>query len=64
MPKIIRSKEEFQKLLPSAREIRVVRKDENAKIKLRTDRVLYTFQTSADEVEALTKGVKTPLVEY
>jgi len=64
MPKEIRSREEFEKLLPSATEIRVVRKGEDAKIKLRTKDVLYTFQTKESEVDALTKGTKTPVVEF
>lgn len=64
MPKEIRSREEFEKLLPSATEIRVVRSGEQAKIKLRTKERLYTFQTSESDVEALTKGTKTPVVEF
>ncbi len=65
MPKEIRSQEEFQKLLPSATEIRVVKgKGEAAKIKLRTKNQLYTYATTEGEVEILTKGTKTPVVEY
>jgi hypothetical protein len=63
MPREILSKEEFQKLLPSATEIRVVRTGETAKVKLRTAKTLYTYKTSGDEVEALTKDTKTPVVE-
>ena len=64
MPKEIRSREEFEKLLPAATEIRVVRNGENAKVKLRTKERLYTFQTKESEVEGLTKGTKTPVVEF
>ena len=66
MPKEIRSKEEFQKLLPSATEIRVVKggEGERAKIKLRTKNQLYTFITAESDVEGLTKGTKTPVVEF
>jgi len=64
MPREITSKEEFQKLLPSATEIRVVRAGDSTKIKLRTADQLYTYKTKEDEVEALTKGTKTPVVEF
>ncbi len=66
MPKEIKSKEEFQKLLPSATEIRVVKggEGEAAKIKLRTKNQLYTFVTTESEIETFTKGTKTPIVEY
>jgi hypothetical protein len=64
MPKEIRSKEEFQKLLPSATEIRVVKSGEDAKVKIRTKNQLYTYKTTEAEVESLTKGTKTPVVEF
>lgn len=66
MPREIKSKEEFQKLLPSATEIRVVKGEEGgaAKIKLRTKDRLYTFVTTDTEIETFTKGTKTPVVEY
>jgi hypothetical protein len=64
MPREIMSKEEFQKLLPSATEIRVLRSGDSTKIKLRTAEQLYTYRTKEGEVEALTKGTKTPIVEY
>ncbi len=64
MPREILSKEEFQRLLPSATEIRVVRKGDSTKVKLRTASHLYTYKTTEDEVDALTKGSKTPVVEF
>jgi hypothetical protein len=64
MPREIKSKEEFQKLLPAAIEIRVSRNGETAKIKLRTEDMLYTFKTTDADVAALTKGIKTPIVEF
>jgi hypothetical protein len=63
MPREITSKEEFQRLLPSAIEIRVLKNGDSTKIKLRTASLLYTYKTKEDEVEALTKGTKTPVVE-
>jgi hypothetical protein len=64
MPSLLRSKEELQKLMPSATEIRVVRNGENSKIKLRTKDQLYTFVTKEEDIDVLTKGTKTPVVEF
>jgi len=64
MPKELRSKSEFQKLLDSATEIRVARKGDDAKIKLRTKEALYTFKTTGAEADSLVKGLKTPVVEF
>jgi len=64
MPRELKSKDEFQKLLETATEVRVSRKGDDAKIKLRTRDALYTFKTTSAEADSLTKGLKTPLVEY
>ena len=64
MPKELRSKDEFQKLLDSATEVRVRRDGDEAKIKLRTKDALYTFKTTSAEADSLTKGLKTPLAEF
>jgi len=64
MPRELKSKDEFQKLLETATEVRVSRKGDDAKIKLRTRDALYTFKTTSAEANSLTKGLKTPLVEY
>jgi len=64
VPKELKSKEEFEKLLKSATEVRVSRDGEEAKIKLRTREALYTFKTTGAEADSLVKGLKTPLVEY
>jgi hypothetical protein len=64
VPKELKSKEEFEKLLKSATEVRVSRDGEEAKIKLRTKEALYTFKTTGAEADSLVKGLKTPLVEY
>jgi hypothetical protein len=64
MPREIKSKEEFDKLLESATEIRVARAGEKAKVKLRTKAALYTFSTTSEEADSLIKGVKTPIVEF
>jgi hypothetical protein len=64
LPTEITSKEEFEKLLPTAIEIRVVKDGDSAKIKIRTADQLYTFKTVGSQIDALTKGTKVPVVEY
>jgi len=64
MPKELKSKDELQKLLDSATEIRIKREDDQAKIKVRTKEALYTFKTTSADADSLTKGLKTPIVEY
>jgi len=63
VPREIRDKEEFEKLLDKATEIRIVRSGDDAKIKLRTGTALYTFKTTPEEAASLTKGTKTPILE-
>jgi Ribosomal L38e protein family len=64
MPKSIQSKEEFQNLLESATEVRVVKRGDGAKIKLRTKAALYTFKTTSEEADGLVKGTKVPVAEF
>jgi hypothetical protein len=64
VPKEIKKKEELTDLLPKSTEIRVVKKGDSVKLKLRTKEALYTFITTSDEVDAILKGVKTPIVEF
>ena len=63
MPRELKSKDEFQKLLESATEVRVAHRGDTSKLKLRTKKALYTFQMPADEAEAAVKGLKVPVVE-
>jgi len=64
MPKEIKDKAQFDKLLAAATEVRVSRHNDDAKIKVRTKDALYTFRTTGDEADAIIKGIKTPVVEY
>ena len=64
MPRLIATKEEFEKLLTDATEVRVVKLKEAAKVKLRTKDVLYTYKTTPDEADSLTKGLKIPIIDY
>lgn len=63
MPKELKSEDEFQKLLEAATEVRVSKKGEQAKVKLRTEGTLYTYKTTADAADSLVKGLKIPVVE-
>lgn len=63
MPKEIKSKEQFEKLVESATEVRVVHSGDDAKVKLRTKSALYTFKTTKEEADSLVKGTKAPVVE-
>ena len=64
MPREIKSKEEFQKLLEQATEVRIKRDGDGAKLKLRTPRVLYAFKTTSEEADELTKGLKVEVLEF
>ena len=64
MPKEIKDKAQFGKLLAAATEVRVSRQNDDAKIKVRTKDALYTFRTTGDEADAMIKGTKATVVEY
>ena len=64
MPVELRNKDEFEKLLEGATEIRIARHGDEAKVKLRTKSALYTFKTTGEEADALVKGTKVPVVEF
>lgn len=65
MPLQVRTKEEVEAMIDKATEIRVVKgKGESVKVKLRTPKALYTYITSAEEAAELTKGLKTPIIDF
>lgn len=65
MPLQIRSKEQAESLLEKATEIRVVEgKDDSVKLKMRTQKGLFTYVTNKEEAAALTKGLKTPIIDF
>lgn len=64
MPKEIKDRDQFDKLIEDATEVRVSRQGDAAKVKLRTKDALYTFRTTSEEADSLVKGVKAPVVEY
>jgi ribosomal L38e-like protein len=64
MPKEIKDKGQFEKLLESATEVRIARNGEAAKLKVRARDVLYTFKTTGAEADAMVKGTKATVVEF
>ncbi len=64
MPKEVKDKDEFSKLMEGALEVRVSRKGDEAKVKLRTKEALYTFRTTTEDADSLVKGLKVPVVEF
>ena len=64
MPKELKSKDEFQKMLETATEVRVSRRGDDAKIKLRMKDALYTFKTTSKEADSIIKGTKVPVAEF
>jgi phosphotransacetylase len=57
------TKEQFQELVKKAVSVRVVKRGEEAKVKLRTKGVLYTIKVKTAEVDGLLKGLKQPVEE-
>ena len=64
MPIELKSKTELAKLLDEATEVRVVRSGDEAKVKLRTEKALYTFKTTGADADSIVKGLKIPVTEY
>ena len=64
LPSEVTSKDDFKELLKGALEIRIVRKEDAAKVKVRTQKGLYTYKTTGAEADALVKGVKAAIVEF
>jgi hypothetical protein len=65
LPLEIRSKDKAESLVEKATEIRVVQgKGDSVKLKFRTPTALYTFVTTKQEADAMTKGIKTPIIDY
>lgn len=65
MPKELKTAEQFEKILPNAVELRVVRERDFVKLKLRTSDFLYTFKTNEDDAEEYIKNAKElEVVEY
>ncbi len=64
MPREVKDKEQFGKLMEGATEVRVSRRGDEAKVKLRTKDALYTFKTTTEEADSMLKGAKIPVVEF
>ena len=64
MPREVTSKEDFEKMMEGATEIRVSRHGDSAKVKLRTKEGLFTLKTTTEEADAMVKGAKVPVLEF
>ena len=63
MPKEIFDPEEFIPLAEKAPECRVVRLVDETKLKLRTNRYLYTIKLDTSEAEELINKINCPKIE-
>jgi len=63
MPREIQSEEEFQTILPRAIECRVKRLPDIVKLKLRTQRHLYSYKCDPATADRLLGGLKIPIVD-
>ena len=64
MPRQIRDAEEFRKLAEFATLCKVVKREEQVKLKLRTSKMLYTYITDETESEELLKGLKIETTDF
>ena len=64
MPGELTSMDQLKAMLKEATEVRIVRDEEQAKVKLRTKKGLYTFKTTGDQADTIVKGLKIPVVEF
>lgn len=64
MPKEIFDSEEFLALAENAEECRVKKKDNVMKLKLRTNRYLYTIKLETEEGENLLSKINCPVNEF
>jgi hypothetical protein len=58
LPKELKDSEQFQRLMPKAVELRVVRQKDFVKLKLRTPDFLYTYKTNEHEADDIIKNAK------
>ena len=63
MPVEIKDKEKFIELSENAVECRVKKNKDNTKLKLRTDKYLYTIKLDTDEADELVGKLSCPTVE-
>lgn len=64
MPKEITSVDDFKRLAEKAILCKVVKRGDTVKLKLRTNKWLYTYKTNEQEAEELLKGLKIETVEF
>jgi hypothetical protein len=64
MPKLLKTEEQFEEIINDATECRVVKREDQIKIKLRTKKLLYIYITDKVKGEELLKKVKVDKIEY
>lgn len=64
MPREVFDIKEFTKIASGAREIRVVWKEDFAKVKARTNNILYTCKMPFDAVEKFLSSYKGTVIEF
>tara|TARA_B100001179_G_C18522764_1_gene373546 strand:- start:529 stop:726 length:198 start_codon:yes stop_codon:yes gene_type:complete len=62
LPKELKTEKEFRSVINRSIECRVLKQKNHVKIKLRTKNILYTYKTSEDILNNLTKDVKIPII--
>jgi len=64
LPREVKSLKEFRGLFGGARELRIYwTKEGYAKLKLRTERTLFTYKANPSEVDRVLKDLKIPVRE-
>ncbi|MBD3172554.1 hypothetical protein GF326_08785 [Candidatus Bathyarchaeota archaeon] len=63
MPVEIKDKEKFIELSEKANECRIKRNKDNIKLKLRTEKYLYTLKIESSEADEVTDRLNCPIVE-
>ena len=64
MPRELKGPEDLAKLLATATEVRLVKRGDSAKVKLRTPEGLFTLKTTPEGADAALKGNKAPVKEF
>lgn len=63
MPKELKSEEDFLRVSKIAEECRVKRVKDAVKLKLRTQKYLYTYKTDPDRANALVSQIDCEIIE-
>ena len=64
MPRELTDREQLDKVIATAEEVRLVKREDGVKLKVRTKNALYTFKTTEEDAQAILKGKKVDIIEY